>query len=242
MIRFIFFLIKVQWKDRIATSSFLIGITIQTILLSFVVIQKSLSPENALQLAIKGSLLTCIGISLFSAMSSIQNEFRYATVESILLSKVSFFYLIWIRSLFTGIVSLPAICIPFLAVIFAFPEAFNLRWLVCQISVYLTMVIIGFQSSFVLNVIQNPTVYVPWAKALILILGLKLVPFIGADSICKIFPLYWTLNMADFSINIIENIKNLILSAICGTLFVFLVCYKRVQNKIETNLTLGKII
>jgi hypothetical protein len=240
MIRFLLFLARVQWRDRIATSAFLIGITIQNLLLSFSLWSISSTPDEALILCVRCTLLSAIGIALFAAMSSIQNEFRYGTAESVLLSRISFFPLIALRALFTAIISTPVILLPFVVIAFRFPEILNAHFAVMILCLYFTVAIVGFQASFILNARDVPSVTLPWLRSGLLIVGLSLLPLSFAENASLLVPIGWCVRMAKERSDWGISLLGLVINSIGTSTILFFVLRGRVQKRIEKSLVDGR--
>jgi hypothetical protein len=240
MIRFLLFLVQIQWRDRIATSGFLIGITIQNLLLSFSLWSISSSQDEALLLCTRGTLMSAIGIALFSAMASIQNEFRYGTAESVLLSKISFFPLIGLRAFFTAIISTPAILLPFGVIAFRFPGILNAHWAVMVIGVHCTVTIVGFQASFILNARDVPYMTLPWLRSGLLILGLSLLPLSFAENASLLLPIGWCVRLAKNQTDWGMDLLGLIMNSIVTSTLLFFFLGNRVRNRIERSLVDGR--
>ncbi|MGC4792168.1 hypothetical protein ACLQ22_30640 [Micromonospora sp. DT178] len=199
MFKFAIFLIRVQWIDRLATSSFLIGITIQTVLLALALYRTAETPTEALVLATRASLLTCTAIVLLSAMSSVQNEFRYGTVEKVVLGAVPMPTLLLIRAAASAIVSSPAIVVPFLAAYARFPELIGARSLLVILMAYVSLTAVCYQSTLILCQFKAPIGVVPWLRLALLIVGLSVLPFTGSDLVALILPSGWILRLVDAS-------------------------------------------
>ncbi|WP_328341078.1 hypothetical protein [Micromonospora sp. NBC_00421] len=195
MFTFALFLIRVQWIDRLATSSFLIGITVQTALLSLALYQNAETPREALVLATRAALLTCTAIVLLSAMSSVQNEFRYGTIEKVVLSAVSLPTLLLVRAAASAVVSSPAIVVPFLAAYARFPELVGPRSLLVILLVYVSLAAVCYQSTLVLCQFRAPVGVVPWLRLGLLFVGLSVLPFTGAPLVALVLPTGWILQL-----------------------------------------------
>ncbi|MEU6573879.1 hypothetical protein [Streptomyces sp. NPDC046805] len=194
--RFALFLVKVQWIDRRATSSFLMGITIQTALLTLGVWKSASAPGEALAMATRSALLTCTAIVFLAAMSNVQNEFRYGTVERVLLGKVPFSQLIGVRAAATAVVSSPAVVVPFLGAAVRFPDLFSATTALLVLQVYVFLAALCYQSTLLLCQFRNPGTAVVWLRMAVLFLGLSVVPFPGSATLALFFPTGWMLKVA----------------------------------------------
>ncbi|MFJ6943279.1 hypothetical protein ACISU4_01225 [Streptomyces wuyuanensis] len=197
MHKFLLFLIRVQWIDRLATSSFLMGITIQTVLLTGALYRAAENPEHALLLATRSSMLTCTSIVLLSAMSNVQNEFRYGTIERVLLGRVPFTRLLGVRSAASAIVASPAIVVPFAGGAMRYPELIAPGTAVLVLMVYVFLGTLCFQSTLVLCQFRNSAAMVPWLRMALLFLGLSVIPFEGSETVSLFFPTGWMLRFAE---------------------------------------------
>ncbi|WP_320068102.1 hypothetical protein [Micromonospora sp. RTGN7] len=193
MFKFALFLIRVQWIDRLATSSFLIGITIQTALLALALYQTAQTPAEALVLAARAALMTCTAIVLLSAMSSVQNEFRYGTIEKVVLGAVPISTLLLIRSAASAVVSSPAIVVPFLAAYARFPGLVGPRSLLVILMAYVSLMAVCYQSTLVLCQFKAPIGVVAWLRLGLLFIGLSVLPFAGSELVSLVLPTGWIL-------------------------------------------------
>lgn len=238
--RFFWFLIKIQWVDRLATSAFLIGITLQTFLLCLSIYKISESYAHALSLAIRSTLLSTIGMTLLSSMSNIQNEFRFGTIESICLSRFSFKKLILFRCISMAMICSPAIIFPFVIVALKFGYFVNLIFFLIILLLYILIILAGVQTTFILNAFEVPLNAVPWVKAILLIVGLELVKFPYSGIIAQAFPSYWVIKLSQGQ-NIIHSLLGFVLSAIVSTVFIQIIFNKDLDKKIENNFLTGRM-
>lgn len=187
-------MIRLQWIDRAATSSFLVGITLQTFILALAVFETSGSAVHAVDLAVRGSVFSVVGILMFSSMSAITNDFDLGTAENALLGAMPFSRLVAYRAAATALISAPAIVAPFAAAALRWPEllgrpAFALR----AIEVSALAVLLGYQLSWILNAFASPRHALQWARLAILIVGLNLLPLPGLREAALLFPTAWIL-------------------------------------------------
>jgi hypothetical protein len=238
--RFFCFLIKIQLIDRLATSAFLIGITLQTFLLCLSIYKGAENYNHGLILAIRSSLLITVGMTLLSSMSNIQNEFRFGTIESICLSSFSFKKLIYYRCISMAIICSPAILLPFAVIAFKFWSSVNLVIIVLIALVYVAITLVGVQTTFILNAFQSPINALPWIKGVLLILGMELIKFPFSDRIAKCFPFHWIFEMVKGE-RIIENLAFFILTSFVSTFFVKFLFRKDLDRKIESNFLTGRL-
>jgi hypothetical protein len=238
--RFVLFLVKVQWIDRKATSSFLVGITIQTALLTLAIWRSSTSQGDALALAVRASLLTCTAIIFLSAMSNVQNEFRYGTVERALLGKVPFSQLLGIRSAASAVVSSPAVVVPFLGAGWRYPQLFVGRMALLVVLVYVFLGTLCYQSTLVLCQFRNPPAAVVWLRLALLLIGLSIVPFPGSTSLTLVFPTGWLQRFAAQTQGSAAVDVLAFLAVTAGwTLLCWLLLHRRTLQAVERSLTDG---
>lgn len=241
MFKFALFLIRVQWIDRLATSSFLIGITLQTVLLSLAIYHTAAAADEALVLATRAALLTCTAIILLSAMSSVQNEFRYGTIEKVILGVVPFSQLLLVRAAASAIVSSPAIVVPFIAAFVKFPGLLDLRSLVVILMTYVSLAAICYQSTLILTQFRAPISIVPWLRLALLFVGLSIIPFPGSDLIALILPTGWILwfAAANDSFTATLAVVGFVVVTTVWTGALWVVLRGRMMGRIEQNLTDG---
>ncbi|MBA0053684.1 hypothetical protein E0L36_23305 [Streptomyces sp. AJS327] len=242
MARFLLFLIRVQWIDRIATSSFLIGITVQTGLLTTALHQRAGDAGEAVLLATRASMLTCTTIVLLSAMSNVQNEFRYGTVERILLGRVPFARVLGIRSGASAIVASPAIVVPYAGAALRFPELLAPHTVLLVAMVYVCLGTLCYQATLVLCQLRNAALAVPWLRMFLLFVGLSVIPFEGSERLSLLLPTGWLVRFAaDGGSDTSAYLTFLAFVAVCAawTVGVWLLLRQRALRVVERNLTDG---
>lgn len=241
MVKFALFLIRVQWIDRLATSSFLIGITIQTALLALAVYHTAETASEALVLATRAALLTCTAIVLLSAMSSVQNEFRYGTIEKIILGAVPMSRLLLVRAAASAIVSSPAILVPFLAAYVKFQDLLSPRSLAVVLMTYVSLAAVCYQSTLILCQFRAPAGVVPWLRLALLFVGLSVVPFPGSELLALILPTGWILRFvaASGSGDGGAALAGFVAVTAAWTGFLWMLLRGRTMSRIEKNLTDG---
>lgn len=190
-------MIRTQWRDRIMTSSFLIGITLQTSLLSLAIVQKQAGENELLLLAVRASLFTGINILLFSAMSSLSNEFRYGTFEYTHLSAIGWNRVLLLRAMATSIISWPVVVGPFLAAMIASHGLGLLRMGAFAGGVFFLLWIICYWMTYLLNLSEQPMTILPLLKYVLLIFGLNLVHIPLLTNISYLIPTYWFLQLIE---------------------------------------------
>ncbi|MFI9645042.1 hypothetical protein ACIHAA_01905 [Streptomyces sp. NPDC052040] len=239
MTRFALLLVRVQWIDRRATSSFLIGITLQTAVLTLALARRATGPEHALVLACRAALLTCVTIVLLSAMSSVQNEFRYGTMENVLLGQVSFGRLLGLRSVACAVVMSPALCVPFAGAAVAFPSVLGPRTLLLVAMLYVCLAAICHQCTLLLCQFTRPSAAVPWFRLALLVVGLSVVPFPGAQQTARLLPTGWVIAYASGTRAAVA-VPMFLATVSLWTCAVWLTCRGRLHRSIERNLVDGR--
>lgn len=232
----IILMVRTQWRDRIMTSSFLIGITLQTILLSWAIVDQ----KGGLVLALRASLFTGISILLFSAMSSVSNEFRYGTFEYTSLGSMGWARVLLWRSLATAVISWPAILGPFAAAAwvsqgegFALMTAFAagsfvLLWVICYWMCYL------------LNLAEQPAAFLPAFKYFLLIVGLNLVDVPWLEPVAKVTPTYWYMRMAQSDADVAVCLTGLSVTVVVWTLLIVWLIRPIVDRKMTSRWLAGR--
>jgi hypothetical protein len=240
--RFFLFLIRVQWIDRAATSSFLIGISVQTVLLTLALTRTATSPGHGLLLASRAALLTCVTIVLLSAMSSVQNEFRYGTVENVLTGRLPFLGLLGVRAASCAIVASPAILIPFLALVLKYPELLDAHTVTLVVLIYVCLAAIGYQTTLLLSQFAVPAAAVPWLRLGLLIVGMSVIPFPGSETLSVVLPTGGVLAFARAGDGAGWAPLGSFLAAAGGwTVLSWALLRRRTLAKVERNLTDGRV-
>ncbi len=196
---YLLFLIRVQWVDRRATSSFLIGITIQTVVLSLGLIQLAEYRDAAiLQAAIRASVLVGTAICGLGAMSAFQNEFRYQTAWKTARDKSAFAALLAARALAMVAISAPSLAVPF-AVAFLVSRGTVPVGLVL-VSYLITMfVLVAFTHimTLLLSLSYDPSRAVPWIRQVIMIVALGTLGFLSPIWLRSMLPFLWIERILD---------------------------------------------
>ncbi|WP_432068094.1 hypothetical protein [Streptomyces sp. C10-9-1] len=240
--RFAAFLVRVQWIDRRATSSFLIGITLQTGVLTLALTRLATDATHALDLACRAALLTGVGIVLLSAMSSVANEFRYGTMENVLLGRMPFARLLAFRALACAVVVTPAVVVPFVGAVAAFPSLTGSRTVLVVAMVYVCLATLGYHSTLLLSQFTRPSAAVPWLRLALLLVGLSVLPFPGAQSIALVLPPAWVMRYATEAGEPGLPGTPLLFVAVtgCWHCLVWLLLRHRMDTRIERALTDGR--
>ncbi|MDH6580507.1 hypothetical protein [Kitasatospora sp. MAP5-34] len=237
--RFTLLLIRVQWIDRRATSSFIIGITLQTALLTLALAHRATGAGPALVLACRAALLTCVTIVLLSAMSSVQNEFRYGTMENVLLGRVPLARLLGLRAASCAVVMSPALCLPFAGAAVAFPSVLGPRTLLLIAMLYLCLAAICYQCTLLLCQFARPSAAVPWFRLALLLVGMSVVPFPRARQVAELLPTGWVIAYAAGTRAVVA-LPMFLATVSLWTCAVWLAFRKRLRPSIERSLVDGR--
>jgi hypothetical protein len=240
---FLVLMVKTQWRDRIVTSSFLIGITIQTFLLSFAIWMRAVDANDGLILAIRASCFTSVGILLFSAMSSIQNEFRFGTIENVLLGERGLNQLVIYRAFATTLICSPAVLAPFLFEFIRFPHAGGmLRSLAVIGLIYVFVFSLCYQLSYLINAFAHPSASISILKFVILLIGLRLVPGAWATPTSLVMPSGWILSLARQELLWWQCLTGFALTVALLTAATYWWLRPRVEASMERRMVSGRLV
>ncbi|HVJ64670.1 MAG TPA: hypothetical protein VM901_05395 [Bdellovibrionota bacterium] len=187
--------VRLQWIDRVNTSAFLIGLSIQTAVLCLSIFDKSQNSGEAFALAVRASLLNIIGITLFAAMSSLANDIRFGTFSYLLLSREHIFWIVFKRCLANTVVSFSSVVFPFAVAVVKFPELASVNLVLALLAIFVAVSCAGFQIALVLNTLDHPIRGVPWMRYFYLLVGLNMLPFAWIEWSSKFLPFYWILDL-----------------------------------------------
>lgn len=191
-LRYAALLIRIQWIDRSATSSFLIGITVQTAILSASIAQMGAeSPTAVLQAALRADLLVGLALCSLSAMSAFQNEFRFQTVWQTARDPRSLRRLMLARALGMVVVTMPALCVPFAVASFTLRGAALSATVLMLLSVALVLTAFTHILTLALAVAYDPARVVPWIRQITMASLVGTVTFLSPAFIRQLFPFYW---------------------------------------------------
>lgn len=238
-------MVRVQWIDRRATSSFVIGITLQTGVLTLALTRQATDAGHALELACRAALLTGVGIVLLSGMSSVHNEFRYGTMENVLLGRLSVSRLLAARAAACALVLSPAVLVPFAGAVAVFPALPLGRAWVLTAMVYVYLAALGHQSTLLLSCFSRPAAAVPWMRLVLLLVGLSVLPVPGADTAALLLPPGWILRYATAaggldSPGAVRALAGFVVTTGGWSGAVWLVLRRRVHERIERVLIDGR--
>lgn len=209
------------------TSSFLIGITLQTAVLSLAIIEK----QGGALLGVRASLFSGISILLFAAMSSLTNEFRYGTFEYTHLGSLGWTRVLLLRSLATSLVCWPAVIAPFLAVAYVAKGQGLVHLFLLACGVFLLLWIIGYWMSYALNLSEQPSTVLPAFKYILLISGLGLIDWSWVKFIAQVTPTYWFLKLAQADVDTSQVLLGLALTIVGWTFVTLVVIRPMVERK-----------
>lgn len=211
---FLRIVLRTQWVDRRATSSFMVGATLQTgvLCVAFAVA----SPEGAEQsliIATRIALMVVISVISLASMSLVQNEFRYQTIWRSFQSPRRFLRLLSYRAGASVLLCGGMIAAPF-AVAVLWRGAVPAAAIVVMASVFGVSVVMTYCLSTLIALCHNPTLATPWFRVVLLGCGMGLVPLLSPEWLRMMFPPAWPLRLAAA-----ENFEAA-LGAIAGTLIV----------------------
>lgn len=197
-IRYLRLLVWLQWVDRRATSSFIVGITIQTAVLSLGLVQlRTLDGSSVLQAAVRASFLVGTALCALSAMSAFQNEFRYQTVWQTARDRRVFARLMLARALAMVIITAPALLVPFAvaAVLLGFTFSVGVAAAMAFLSL---VVLVAFTHLLTtgLALTYDPARLVPWIRQVVMVVALGTVAFLSPEPVRYAFPFVWIERMA----------------------------------------------
>lgn len=189
--RFGAFLVNVQWIDRRATSSFVVGLTLQTAILSGGLAQLDGDPGVVMEAAIRAALMVALTVCSLGAMSAFQNEYRYQTIWLTARDLRSFLGLMLARSGAMVVVASPAVLVP-LAVAFVTGEGVSLG-AVGVLAVGMLVVLVAFTHvlTLVLALTYDPARVVPWVRQGTLAVLVGVVPVLSPPFLARLFPFAW---------------------------------------------------
>lgn len=235
-------MVKTQWRDRIVTSSFLIGVTIQTLLLSMALFARSVDADSALLLAIRASCFTSVGILLFSAMSSIQNEFRFGTIENVIIGERGLNQLVAYRALATALICSPAIIVPFIFAFCRFPFGFDgVIFMSVIVMIYAYIFTLCYQLSFLINAFAHPSTTISLLKFAVLAFGLRLIPISSAAEISLFLPSGWILALVGREVSPWLALLGFLASSLAATALIYFWLRPRVERGVERRLITGRL-
>jgi hypothetical protein len=224
--------VKLQWIDRAATSSFLIGLSIQSFILCLSVWDKSSSPQTAGALAVRAAFMTSIGITLFAAMSSLANEIRFGTFYYVILGKKSLMNILMARSVSNTFISLSAIILPFIIAAIKFPSLIEIKTFLAILLIFITITLLCFQTALILNSLPNPVGGIPWLKYGYVLIGLNLLPFPLIHHLSRSLPFYWISQIFESQEKLWHCIAYCLLSLFLWTLTAWLLMARKALKNV----------
>jgi RES domain-containing protein len=190
--RFAAFLVKAQWIDRKATSSFIVGITVQTAVLSLGLTQMQASDAAIVQAATRAALMVALTVCSLGAMSAFQNEYRYETVWLTARDLGSFHRLMFTRAVAMVVVSMPAVAVPFgTALVLVGPRERAAGIGLLALATGAVLVAYTHLLTLVLALTYDPARVVPWVRHVTLASLVGVVPFLSPPLVSRAFPFVW---------------------------------------------------
>lgn len=197
-VRYLRLLIWLQWVDRRATSSFIVGITIQTAVLSLGLVQlRTLDAPAVLQAAVRASFLVGTALCALSAMSAFQNEFRYQTVWQTARDQRVFAHLMLARAFAMVIITAPALLVPFIVATVLLGATVSVG-VVAAMAFLSVVVLVAFTHLLTtgLALTYDPARLVPWIRQVVMVVALGTVAFLSPEPVRNVFPFVWIERMA----------------------------------------------
>jgi hypothetical protein len=223
--------VRLQWIDRVHTSSFVIGLTIQSFVLCLSVLDKSTNSAQAFVLATRASILTIVGITLFSAMSSVANDIRFGTFANLILSREHLYLIVFKRCAANTLVAFPTVIFPFVVASWRFGDLTIGLVLVAMTLIFWSVTCAGFQIALVLNSLSHPAKGVPWLRYIFIIVGLNLVPFAFVENLSKALPFYWIIHLSEDSV--LSNALMALVTSLLWTFVAWLSLARRTRRILE---------
>lgn len=190
--RFAVFLVRAQWIDRRATSSFVVGITVQTAVLSLGLTQTQAGDAATVQAATRAALMVALTVCSLGAMSAFQNEYRYQTVWLTARDLGAFHRLMLTRAGAMVVVSMPAVVVPFVtALVVVGPREHAATIGLLVLATATVLVAYTHVLTLVLALTYDPARVVPWVRHVTLASLVGVVPFLSPPLISRAFPFVW---------------------------------------------------
>lgn len=191
------FLVWLQWVDRRATSSFVVGVTLQIGVLSAGLWQLRAEPQGVvLAGAVRAMFLVGTAVCALSAMSAFQNEFRFQTVWQTFRDTAGFGRLMLARALAMTVITAPALALPFVVAALITPESV---WTAAGVYVVGLVVLTAYTHVLTLGlaVAYRPAQVVPWIRQGVMVVALGTVTFLSPVWLRQAFPFVWLERMAE---------------------------------------------
>lgn len=194
--RYLLFLVWLQWVDRRATSSFLVGVSLQIVVLGMGLWQLREEPREVLLAgAVRAVLLVGTAVCALSAMSAFQNEFRFETIWQTFRDSAAFSRLMLARALaMTAITAVP-MALPFVVAVLIRPQD---AWLALGMYAMSLLVMTAYTHVLTLGlaVVYRPSQLVPWIRQGVMVVALGTVTFLSPPWLRQLFPFVWLERMA----------------------------------------------
>lgn len=196
--RYLGFLVWLHWVDRRATSSFIVGITLQTAVLSFGLVQfRGESESMIVQGAVRAAFLVGTAVCGLSAMSAFQNEFRYQTIWQTARDTRVFSRLMLVRALAMVVITAPAAATPFVVAVVVGDCCLPLP--LVAVTYLMALVVLTAYTHILtlgLALTYDPARLVPWIRQAVMIVALGTVTFLSPSWVRSAFPFVWVERMA----------------------------------------------
>lgn len=178
--------IWLQFRDRIQTTGYLIGLTFQSWVLSFSIYSFSGPDSDRMQLAVRYSSFMILSLQLMASISILSNEFRYKTFSNIILGSKNIIELLFIRSFANSVIAIPAFAMPLITAFLC------TNYSLIETSNFIFALIIGsFLMSLFIAVICNmskiPGRYATWVYYFCVFFLIASSPFVIFRKISKYF-------------------------------------------------------
>ncbi|WP_175772844.1 hypothetical protein [Paraburkholderia phenazinium] len=227
--------VRYQWSERIATSSFLIGITLQTAAMCLAVWSRAGSPTEVGQFASRSALFTATNIILLGAMSNISNEFKFFTIQHVYTSYFGFPRLIFFRSVANSVICAPAVLMPIVVACVRFGRCDLATLAVLGLS-FVWLAALCYVATYLTNLAAQPLAAVPWLKYAFVLFGLDLLPLPGGANL--LFPSHWIVTLTHA--NLSGHLCGFALTTSGAVALCFLVTRSKVERIVEEAIKSGR--
>lgn len=233
-------LLKIQWKDRIATSSFTFGLTIQMFSLSFHLWNSNADLATRINGALSAALYVSLNISLFFSLACIRNEFRFGTIHQILLTAANLPSLIraraFVNTLLCSLSLIPPLCI----LIWLDPNLLIDGTILKLYALYFAAVFSQTVAAcWIVHTFKSPATDVLWLGYVYFLLGLNLIPTSFGATISRYFPSGAALEMQTSNVSPLVAMSYVALF-LAWTFIPTLTLKSRVQSQITNHIVSGR--
>lgn len=192
LLGFLGIVLRTQWVDRRATSTFVVAATVQTGVLALAL---ATAAHPRLVDAVRVANTLGIAIVVLAAMSAVQNEFRYRTIWVTFASPRRLLRLVVYRSLATAILCGSVIAVPLVVAVVrgAQPVVAALA----AGAVALSLVTCGYVAAVALALTTAPRRLAPWTRLALLGVGAGSLPWPLPEPVRLILPTGWPAVVAE---------------------------------------------